>query len=216
MKLSKRTIEILQNFSDINPGIVIEPGRDIQTMSIFNRGFAKAQIEETLPKKISIYALPEFLGVLSIFKEPDIEFDDKFLTITEGQNSIKYYYANESTIKTVPAGKSINIANIDMSFTLTKHMLSQLNKTSSIMKFDVIGISSKGVRAFISKIANSTTNVYHINTPVITESTDEAKIRIADLKIIPGDYTVEVDLRGLVRLTNVEQPELVYFIVLEK
>lgn len=217
MKISKKTLEVLANFATINPGIVINPGNEIKTISIVKRGFAQAKIEETIPTKVAIYALPELLNVIGLFSDPDIEFHDKHLVISEGKNNIKYFYSSDTIIAQSPQGKNIELPNVDLTFTLSKHALTQINKTASIMKFDVIGVSKNGLRVFLSKTANSTTNVYNmgdVNVSTELPESEELRFNIEDLKLIPGDYHIEVSAKGLGKFTNVADPNLVYFIPL--
>jgi len=46
MKISKRTIAILNNFSTINQSIIIKPGKKIETISNVKDTFARANVEE--------------------------------------------------------------------------------------------------------------------------------------------------------------------------
>lgn len=213
MKLSKQTIEILANFATLNNGIVIHPGNELKTISIMKRGSAKATIQETIPKKVSIYALPEFLSVLSLFDEPEIEFFDRHLEISVGKNKVTYFYSAENIIMQPPAGE-IKLTDAPLyELTLTKGELLQIAKASSIMKFDVIGISKNGVRAFNKKAANSSSNVFKMDVDV-TGADVEVKFRIEDLKLIPGDYKIQIGkLFGV--FTNVADPNLEYIVALE-
>ena len=40
---------------------------------------AEAKIEETFDTKFGIFDLPKFLGIVSLFNNPEFEFDDKFV-----------------------------------------------------------------------------------------------------------------------------------------
>lgn len=216
MKLSKKTVELLKNFSTINQGMLFLPGTEIKTISIMKNGFARAKIEETIPQRFAIYSLPEFLGVLSLFSDPDIAFQDKFLTITEGNNSIKYFYAAESIIVAPPEGKDIQLPTADYALQLTYNEIDRINKTAAIMKFDTIGISKDGVRAFNAKTSDSTSNVFKMTTSVNTNEDTEVRIKIDNLKMIDGSYDIKIATAGLAQFTNVTDSSLVYFIPLEK
>ena len=64
MKLSNDTIDVLKNFSTINPNLVIEPGQSVQTISESKTIMAKSEIVEDFPNPVGIYDLNEFLSVL--------------------------------------------------------------------------------------------------------------------------------------------------------
>lgn len=77
MKLSKNTINILRNFSGINTNLLLKPGNQLMTVAANKTAFASAEVEETFDTEFGIYDLSEFLGVLSVFSEPDLEFSEK-------------------------------------------------------------------------------------------------------------------------------------------
>ena len=92
MKLSDNTKEILRNFSEINPNLMITPGKTIKTISTMKNILATAGVEEEFPQDIAIYDLSEFLGMLSLFNKPVFAFDDKSLTINEEGTKTKSKY----------------------------------------------------------------------------------------------------------------------------
>ena len=102
MKLSDATKEILKNFSEINPNVMITPGNQIKTISTMKNILATAGVEENFPQEIAIYDLSEFLGMLSLFNKPSFAFDDKSMTINEEGTSTKskYYFADPSILTT--------------------------------------------------------------------------------------------------------------------
>ena len=88
MKLSEQTVSILKNFSTINQNLVIKEGSEISTMSAMKNIVSKAKVEETFPVEFAIYDLNEFLSAMSLFTNPDLDFDENFVLITEaGSNS---------------------------------------------------------------------------------------------------------------------------------
>ena len=65
MQLSKQTLDILKNFSEINNGILIKPGSELETISTMKNILAKADISETFETEFAVYDLPEFLNLAS-------------------------------------------------------------------------------------------------------------------------------------------------------
>ena len=61
MKLSEQTIEILSNFSGINPNMVFKEGNTLSTISEAKNILASATIEERIPREFGLYDLGEFL-----------------------------------------------------------------------------------------------------------------------------------------------------------
>ena len=78
MKLSNDTVTVLKNFSAINQNLVINPGKNISTMSAMKNIVAKATVTEDFPQEFAIYDLNEFLASLSLFENPELTFKDDF------------------------------------------------------------------------------------------------------------------------------------------
>ena len=218
MKLSNRTVELLKNFSTINTGMLFLEGQELRTMAIAKNGLAKAKIEETIPRRFAIYSLPELLGILSLMKDPDIELEEGYMLIKSGKQKVKYYYAAENLIVSPPEDKNITLPSVDVKLTLTAAVLSQIEKVSAVMKFDVISISKDGVKAFDSASYknSSTANMIDIEVDVDTTSEKEFRIKIDNLKMLPGGYNVQIAEAGITQFVNVADESLVYNIPLEK
>ena len=74
MKLSKHTLNMLKNFSDINMSIEIKQGNVLRTVSVQKNILAQAELEDEFPKDFAIYELNRFLGAASLFDDPEFEF----------------------------------------------------------------------------------------------------------------------------------------------
>ena len=103
MKLSSETIEVLKNFSNINQNILVKEGTKLRTMSTMKNILAEATIEDVFEKEFGIYDLNEFLGVLTLAKDPDIEFkNESYLTVNGGNTKIMYFFSDPSILVTPP------------------------------------------------------------------------------------------------------------------
>jgi len=60
MKLSKHTLNMLKNFSDINMSIEIKEGNILRTVSVQKNILAQAELEDTFPQDFAIYELNRF------------------------------------------------------------------------------------------------------------------------------------------------------------
>ena len=152
MQLSESTKEILKNFSEINPNLMIKPGKELKTISTMKNILATANVSEDFPQDIAIYDLNEFLGVMSLFTKPQFTFDDKSLSIGEEGTSTKskYYFADPS-ILTVPQ-KDVKMPEAEVQFTLTETDLTKVKKAAAMLQLPDISISSKGSDITLSAI----------------------------------------------------------------
>src|SRR5665213_1049914 len=102
MKLSKDTIDILKNFSNINPHLHIKKGSSLVVMNPDENLFAKAAIVEEFPNAVRIYDMNQLLGVISLIPNAELEFGDKSVVISEGSKSIEYLYADQFMVPETP------------------------------------------------------------------------------------------------------------------
>ena len=130
MKLSYGTVTVLKTFSTINENLVIKPGNKISTMSAMKNIVAKALVEEEFSKEFAIYDLNEFLAALSLFDNPDLDFQDDFVVISDGAH-LKYWYSDPSVV-TTPM-KDVTMPESEVSFTLESNMISDVQKAAAVI-----------------------------------------------------------------------------------
>ena len=215
MQLSESTKEILKNFSEINPNLVITPGKQLKTISTMKNILATANVSEDFPQDIAIYDLNEFLGVMSLFTKPTFAFDDKSLSISEEGTSTKskYYFADPS-ILTVPQ-KDVKMPEAEVSFTLTETDLTKVKKAAAMLQLPDVSISSKGSDIMLSAIdkKNDTANNFSIKVGT-SDKTFEFHFKTEHLKMLPGDYNVSISSKLISNFKHKTKP-VEYWVALE-
>ena len=99
MKLSKETLSVLKNFATINGNILIKTGNRLSTISAQKNVMASTTVSENFDSDFGIYDLNEFLGVYSLFADdPELAFDEKFVTVANGKSKVKYFAADPSVL----------------------------------------------------------------------------------------------------------------------
>ena len=93
MKISNQTLQVLKNYASINPNLLVQAGNVLTTISVNKNIFATAQVEESFPTSFAIYDLQQFLGIISIFDDPEFVFNESSVVIKSGNKSIEYMYA---------------------------------------------------------------------------------------------------------------------------
>jgi len=81
MKISKKTFDILKNFSGIRSSIYVDKGNVIRTVSTAKNIMAEAKVDESFPSPFAIFDLGKFIATTSLFSEPDYDFSDKFVVV---------------------------------------------------------------------------------------------------------------------------------------
>ena len=214
MNISPETLDILRNFSTINSGLTVKEGNELKTVSAMKNIFARAIVTEDFDKEHSIYDLSEYLGAVSLFDTPNFEFNAEKVTVSEGDNSVQYYYADPQMV--ISPQKDINMPEPEISFDLDDGVLDSLLKASSVLSLPDMVLSSDGstVVLTVKDKKNSTSNTFSKTVAQGNGSTYEMFLRMENIKVIPGDYTVFVSSKGVAQFTNRKQ-SVEYFIALE-
>lgn len=216
--LSRKTREVLKNFSTINGSIVIREGSTLKTINVGENLIAQYECEETFPQTFAIYDLNQFLAGMSLFDSPSLEFgNQEYLTIKGNGRSAKYYFSDpEITLKTAPDRK-VNFPGADIEFTIQEKDLESLRKAS-----DVYGIpdlqfrstSDGNISLNLCDRENETSNVYTQDT--VGESTGdyELMMKMENILLLPGDYEVKISSKLITQWKH-KNLNLTYWIALE-
>jgi hypothetical protein len=218
MQLTENTMNVLKNFSSINENIVFEPGVEIKTISEAKNIIGKAVIDNEFSREFGIYQLPEFLNTLALCDEPSLDFGDDFVSIgdTTGVSRAKFYYSNPEVL-TRPT-KDIVMPSADVSFTLTADTLAKVKRAASVLGHTEVTVSViDGVLCLtVLDSANSTSNTFSVDVAGDYSSTDFNFVwSIDNLRIVPGDYKVELSSKLISHFANQQHP-IEYWIALEK
>jgi len=219
MELSSRTVEILRNFSTINPNIVVNGGNVLKTMSIAKNIVSRAEIEETFPNTFGIYDLSEFLSVLSLVDRPSITFGESFCTVSDGSglSSVKYFYSDPEMLSSPK--KDIVMPQGEVQFLLTNETLSKIKRASSALGYDNISIRPNGnsVEIAVVDANDSTSNSYSVLVEgTFPEGADFNFIMgVSNMKLLGEDYEVSISTKLISNFKSITS-ETQYFIALEK
>ena len=195
MKLSKETIEILNNFRDINGNLVIHPGNRIRTRSEDNRIYAEAEVPETFEREFGVYDLRSFISAYSILNDPELIFSENdYVVLQEGRTKIKYYFSDSDLLTSIPPNKEVKLGNKDVCLQLPQTQINKLNKMTT---FD--SERRNWIVEFLGDNQEIYLKVYHKDDPTMTSyssvvgetsSTFSIKTYLDSFKFINGDYDV--------------------------
>ena len=207
MKLSDNTVNILKNFSTINQNILVKEGSQLRTMSTMKNILGEAGITETFPRDFGIYDLNEFLGVLSLVKDAEVNFDDSHLTVRGGKTQIKYFYSDPSILTTPP--ETFNAPDCDVTFNISQTILANVLKASAVMQLPDVVITPGKITA--TDLKNVTSN--NFIEEVDATGDFDFRFKADNLKMIPGEYTVQASTSAGV--SNWKGTEASYWIAME-
>ena len=217
--LSKKTLDVLKNFSTINSSIVFRKGSTVRTISNAENILAKFTGEEVFPTDFAIYDLSQFLSGISLFNDPQLEFtSNDFVSIRGGRTSAKYYFSDpEITLKSAPE-KNVQFPGADLQFNLTGEELLQLQKASAVYGLpDLTFQSEEGldtIKLILRDKENDTSNTYDLTVAGTTTGTYSLDVKIDNIRVLPGDYSIKVSKALISEWTN-SNYDLTYYIALE-
>lgn len=199
MKISKDTIQILQNFNTIHNCLKVNAGNVLCQSTIGKTIVVRAVVEEDFPVNFGIYDLSQFLGAASLDSEPEFNFEDNYVNIVSGNSSIRYRYASESSKNLIDAYDYVNKLGKakfeSFDFDLSKEVLDKVVKAASVLSFpDIVFRRNEDNRVVVS--ATDTKNSASNEIDVVLEKESEhpfnVVLKVEALKILPDSYNVSV------------------------
>lgn len=231
MKLSEATINILKSFSTINTGIELQPGTTLRTISPQKSIMAKAEIDDSIPGAGCFYELPRFLGALTLFDQPQLDFNEKYVTIRDAKRSLNYTFADSQMIVTPPS-KEVQLPQVDVEVKITWADLNNTMRAASVMSLPEIAISSEGSTINLEAISSKNPTADKYTTVVDSNASGKvfkAVFKLENLKLLNMDYDVELSSKGIAKFTSVNNktwkddkvqiqggPKLTYWIATEQ
>lgn len=213
MKLSPETLAILHNFAQVNNQIFLKEGSVVRSMSPQSTILAKADIEEKLPLDFPIYDLGNFLNVISLFEEAELEFSEKYVRVYDDKSSFDFYASSPRLVKEA-SEKEVKMPDDSAQFDISENQLKELFKVTSKIRGDNWTFIGDGKTVHVEiRSEDSASNVFRTD---ICETDDEFTVKFAtpSLPLLHDDYTVTVAEAGIGKFVSVNS-ELTYWIAAE-
>ena len=213
MKLSNETVSVLKNFSTINQNLVIKSGSTITTMSAMKNIVAKADVKENFPQDFAIYDLNEFLSVITFFENPELQFEDSFVIVTEeGSRTRARYFFSDPSVVTTPT-KPITMPECEVKLNISSDILDRITRGASVIGAPDLALESGTLKATDKK--NETANDFQMDIEVESDSNDyKFWFKVENLKLIPDSYDVQISSKSISHFKN-SKGDVEYFIALE-
>ena len=212
MKLSNETLEVLSNFTNINDNLVIDPAEDgathtlIRTKNVASNVFAEYNAPEVFPVPISIYNLSEFLSVIRLFDAPDLDFGEKYLTISDesSSNKVRYFYADRS-ILSYPE-KGIKFPESDVTVTLGTKDFAKIKKAAATLGLPNVSVLGDGSNVTLRAhdTGKQSGNFFDLSLEAQTNSDDAFQVDFTTdtLDLLPVEYSLDLNFKGISRFSN--------------
>lgn len=225
MKLSQRAVEVLENFSTINNGIVIKKTEDGETSTRLRvmdpDGFiiGEAMVDDVFPHTVKLADLSSFLAVKSAMGEDaEVIFEDRFLQVKNDSSVSKIVYSESNLI--IYPDKDPVLPESDLTFSMKQSDLAKVLNTGKLLSLPHIKVISKDGKVYLQAVnarhPNSNTFDAELSGVVKTNGDFHVYFKRENIKMLPGDYKVEVFNGKVAKFTNEVDNTLVYYTALEK
>ena len=190
-------------------------------MSAMKNIVAKAEVEENFPQEVAIYDLNEFLGALSLFTSPILEFNDSYVLISEEtkpSTKMKYFYSDPSVV-TSP-NKMITMPSEEVKFTMSNEDLSKLKRAAgAIGAPDMVLERNMDLEHAPSSITvkdkkNDTANNYSLDVDTVGNGQFNFFFKVENMKLLDGTYDVAISSKNISHYKN-KSSDIEYWIALE-
>lgn len=217
MRFTKDTLEILQNFSQINSGMQFRKGSKQATVSSGKTVIAISNFDIEIPQSFAVYELSKFLGILSLIDDPEIELGDEYAVITnDNGQKVKYRYCEPRMIISWPEDKKESLASVDVSFDLPKEVWTKFNKSSNLLSGEHMNIESENGNIVMRTIDKEDIKASSASFSVGTSDQNfSLSFQRKLMNLMPGNYLVELCRNKLTRWTNKDK-NIIYYIASEK
>ena len=217
MKVSEKTINLLRNHANINQSIEFREGKILKTVSPLNTILASVEVEEEFPRTFPIYELNRFLGTLALFQNPELDFTDNGVIISDDNHKATYRYCGSSSMFQTPPEKNITFPDAEVSFELSQDQFKKTVNAANTLGLPEIVVEGNASEIFL--VVNDTANVSSdvFSTPVgKTNEIFRMIFKSENLnKIMEGAYNVSLSSKRISHFKR-EGDSLQYWIALEQ
>jgi len=217
MKVSEKTINLLRNYANINQSIEFREGKILKTVSPLNTILASVEIEEEFPRTFPIYELNRFLGTLDLFNNPELDFMDNGVNITDDNHKAIYRYCGSSSMFQTPPDKDITFPEPEVEFQLTQELFKKTINAANTLGLPEIVVEGDGTE--IRLLVSDTGNVSSDNFSTKVGLTDKIFHMIFKTEnfstIAEGAYNVSLSSKRISHFKR-EGDSLQYWIALEQ
>lgn len=206
MRISEGTMDVLKNFSTINPSLAFKQGNTIRTVSEQKNILAQAVVEDAFPVDFAIYELNQFLGLASLFENADFAFGEADVTIRDEKNKShsRYTYTDPSMV-TSPPEKNLDMPDPEIQFSVTADDLKAVVSAANQLGLPEVVVrgGALGISLVATDMKNPTSNEYSRDVGESNGDIFNMVFKTENLKFISGDYDVKISKAGISHFKNI-------------
>ena len=217
MKVSERTINLLKNYANINQSIEFREGNVLKTVSPLNTILASVEVEEVFSKTFPIYELSRFLGTLNLFNNPELDFTDNGVSITDDKHEATYRYCGSSSMFQTPPDKDITFPDAEINFDLSQEQFKKTINAANTLGLPEVVVEGDGteIRLLVSDTGNVSSDYFSTKVGS-TDKTFHMIFKTENFSTIAeGAYNISLSSKRISHFKR-EGDSLQYWIALEQ
>jgi len=202
LKLSKNTLEILRSFAGVNQNILIKKGSVLSTRTVAKNIFVEATVDDEFEQEFGIYNLPEWLGIVSLFSEPEFVMSENSMTISQGKNKVQYVFASPEVLDY--PDKPIKMPATDASFELSEENLKSLLKAGAVLSATDLLIKGEDgvINCTVLDPKNPSSNTFTVEVGE-TSKTFSAFIKLENFRLLVSSmYDVNLSAKKIIQFKS--------------
>lgn len=220
MKFIPKTLMVMKHMASIYDGLLIRPG---DTLSTFSKGrsiYLGAKIPgQNFDTEFGIGDLNRFFGVYNLFSDPEMEVDQKSITLSSAGKTLKYTLTRTDCIQAPPAGKSPKLRTEDINVSVPRTSLVEVLKAAGALGMPEIAFSCKDGQLSLETYngRNPTSDVFSTSLGAASSKDFKLAFRIENMKMVPNDYDVTLSFSksSMWRGTIFEDVDALYMVSAE-
>lgn len=218
IKLSPETVSILDAAAKINGSIKLSKGNIIKTVSIDDAVAMYAVVNDEIPSDAAFYDLGQFLNLFKMqaLKDSEVEFQDKKVIIHGDRTTVQYWFTDPTFLKDTDKVKDIQLPSVDLEVDVTQEDLNSFIRGAATLghKYIQFVVKSGEVKLVATTTEIDTSNNLEINIGETDSDDSTYTLSIGNLKLIPGNYTVQITNAGVTKWMHKDQ-KVIFYIGLE-
>jgi hypothetical protein len=217
MKVSEKTINLLRNYANINQSIEFREGKILKKVSPLNTILASVEIEEEFPRTFPIYELNRFLGTLALFQNPELDFTDNGVDISDDNHEATYRYCGSSSMFQTPPEKNITFPDAEVSFELSLEQFKKTINAANTLGLPEVVVEGTGsdIQLVVSDTGNVSSDIFSTKVG-IADKIFRMIFKTENLnKIMEGTYDVKLSSKRISHFKRTTD-SLQYWIALEQ
>lgn len=234
MKISANTKKLMKNFMSINRTIVIDPTPEGQDFSYFKvltadkTVMAVAKIPEIFKHQVILVDFHRFFNVMSSFDDPEVDFGEHAVIISEGSQSVRINYGlmKSAVVKDSYTDRNaLPMNDVLVRAVLTEAQIGMITKISDQLGNRHIIFSDSDPSQHKSKLVLTTVSPEMGDnvSDVFSLELDNYDTKVHNfrmvlnrdlLRAVPGSYLFEISKNKVAMTLDDPDQYLVYYMVL--